>query len=103
MSETKKQAARAAFESYLRGEQPQEVELATAPSLDIWEVCFCRRDDERRYLILKGEVRGHPSLPDNERIGTSEVIWLDRRSRWARTVNRLYRLEGRIIDEGIEL
>lgn len=102
MGQTKDQAARTAFQSYLRGEQPPEVELATAPKLDIWETAVVR-DGEKRKLILKGEVRGHPSLQDNERIGTSEVIWLDRRYRWARTVNRLYVLDGRVIDEDIEL
>jgi hypothetical protein len=97
----KRQLMLSAFRSHLRGEQPQEVELATAPRLDMWEACVGRDGDKGR-LVLRGEVRGHPSLPDGERIGTSAVVWLDRQHRWARTVNRLYVLEGRVVDEGFE-
>lgn len=102
MSETKEQAVRAAFQGYLRGEQPQEVELVRAPKLDVWEAAV-RTKDGAKTLVLKGEVAGHPSYRDGERVTTSPVIWLDRQCRWARTIGRLYKLEGRVIDEDIEL
>ena len=99
----KEQAAAAAFRSYLRGEQPPMVELATAPGLDVWSVHVRSwPGDKHPRMIIAGEVFGHPDFADGKRIETSEVIWLDRSSEWCRTKNRIYRLEGKVIDmEGL--
>jgi hypothetical protein len=82
------------FECYLRGLDPEAVELATAPTLDIWDVCVTTEDDGERCMTLTGVVMGHPTLGDCERIETSALVWLDRKHRWARVTERVYRLEG---------
>lgn len=102
VSEAKQRLAQAAFAGFMRGEEPQPVEMATAVTIDRWEAVV-RVDSGRRSLILKGDVTNHPVL-GTDRISTSEVVWLDRKLQWARTISRVYRLEGKMIDEeGVEL
>ena len=99
----KEQAAAAAFRSYLRGEGPPTVELATAPALDSWSVHVRSwPGDKHPRMLIAGEVFGHPTLADGKRIETSEVVWLDRSMEWCRTRTQVYRLEGKVIDmEGL--
>lgn len=92
-----------AFEYYMKGGQPFEVELATAPTLDIWSTEVVKRGG-MGVVVLKGIVMKHPTYADCERIVTSPVVWLDRKHRWARTQNTLYVLEGaEILIEGLQL
>ena len=98
-----------AFESYLNGETPPPPELAQAPLLESWRVTIVhiKRDaDPLRMLpVLVGSVAGHPQLGDSRTIRTSQLIWLDRNRKWARTWNRVYRLGERAsaeIDTGSE-
>jgi hypothetical protein len=96
------------FESYLNGETPPP-ELAQAPLLENWRVTIVhikRGGDPLRMIpVLVGSVAGHPQLGDSRTIRTSQLIWLDRNRKWARTWNRVYRLGERAaaeIDTGSE-
>jgi hypothetical protein len=44
-------------------------------------------------MTLVGVATGHPAALNGCAITTSPIVWLDRRPRWARTRNRVYRLE----------
>jgi hypothetical protein len=91
------------FESYLKGGQPSLVELDRAPVLENWRAFFVHAargaDPNDILLVLVGSVAGHPQHPDGTRIHTSQLIWLDRNRRWARSWNRVYRLGARANDE----
>lgn len=89
--------ARAAFAAHMRGIEPEPVELATAPVLDMWQAVVEEKEGDRS-LVIKGYVTGHPVQGSGD-ITTSPVIWLDARHRWCRTRTRLYRLDGKVIDE----
>lgn len=78
------------MERYLKGAKPEQIELTRAPTLDLWDVCVTREPNGERCLVLSGEVRGHPTLPNGRRIETSAVQWLDRKHHWVRTRNRVY-------------
>jgi hypothetical protein len=87
------------FESYLRGEEPQGVEFATAPRLYDWAVLITKSPGDGSYrMTLTGTATGHPTQHDGRHIQTSPVVWLDRDCRWARTVSRLYVLEVQKIE-----
>ena len=92
-----------AFESYLKGETPSPLDLARAPLLENWRMAIVhvKRDADRLRLlpVLVGSVVGHPQHGDAGKIRTSQLIWLDRNRRWARTWNRVYRLGERADDE----
>ncbi len=97
------------FESYLNGETPPPPELAQAPLLENWRVTIVhiKRGGDPLHMIpvLVGSVAGHPQLGDSRTIRTSQLIWLDRNRKWARTWNRVYRLGERAaaeIDTGSE-
>jgi hypothetical protein len=81
------------FDSYLRGGEPEVVELSMAPILKDWDVCVTR-DANERCMTLVGVATGHPREVNGKTITTSALIWLDRKHRWARTRSRVYRLEG---------
>jgi hypothetical protein len=87
------------FESYLKGQEPSLLELEGAPLLENWRTAmmqFKRRGDPlRMILVLVGSVAGHPQHADSRTIRTSQLIWLDRNRKWARTWNRVYRLGER--------
>lgn len=92
------------FESYLKGEEPTPLELTCAPLLESWRATvvhqFTReRDSLPLLLVLVGRVSGHPRLTDGSTIHTSQLIWLDRKHKWARTWNRVYRLGERANEE----
>ncbi len=78
---------KADIQTYLRGEDPLGVELATAPQLEEWEIAITRSPGDGAYrMVLMGVVTGHPTIQDGQRIkATSPVVWLDRAHRWART------------------
>jgi hypothetical protein len=82
------------FDRYLKGEDPQPIELATAPVLKDWDVCVTRELNGGRCMTLVGGVTGHPREVNGKTITTSALVWLDRKHRWARTRSRVYRLEG---------
>ncbi|RXH16923.1 hypothetical protein [Bradyrhizobium guangzhouense] len=77
--------------SYLRGEQPIAERLAASPRLEGWAVKIGRGRSEYEMALL-GRVTGHPRTPDGSHVATTPVIWLDRKRRWARTLNTLYAL-----------
>jgi hypothetical protein len=84
-----------AFEQYLRGETPSPLEMAQAPVLENWRVVILqveRQAEPSMLPALAGSVTGHPGLGDSKLIRTSQLVWLDRDRRWARTRNRVYRL-----------
>lgn len=100
MTQSIDQQAKAAFRALLRGEKPSQVELSTAPVLDMWSVHVGTfATDMHPKMTIRGEVTGHPKLPDGEKIETSPVVWLDRSMEWCRTRTRIYRLDGKIIDD----
>ena len=84
------------FESYLRGGEPEVVELSMAPILRHWDVCVTREPNGERCMTLTGGVTGHPREVNGKTITTSALVWLDRKHRWARTRSRVYRLEGAV-------
>jgi hypothetical protein len=85
---------RADFDTYLRGKEPAEADLAGAPLLKNWEFCITREPSGERCMTLMADVIGPPDIQD-KRIETSALVWIDRRFRWARSRSRLYRLESR--------
>jgi len=92
------------FESYLEGEEPSLLELNRAPVLENWRAVFvhvARGDDPKDMLllVLLGSVASHPHHSNGTRIHTSQLTWLDRNRKWARTWNRVYRLGTRGKDE----
>lgn len=91
------------FESYLRGEEPSGVELATAPRLYDWTVLISKSPGDGSYrMTISGTATGHPTQHDGRYIQTSPVVWLDHRCRWARTMSRLYVLDAqKITSEGV--
>ncbi|MFI5002537.1 MAG: DUF6634 family protein [Reyranellales bacterium] len=101
--EDTKARLRRAFESYLDGETPPPLELARAPLLENWRATIvhikCEGDPLRMLPVLVGSVAGHPRLGEGRTIRTSQLIWLDRNRKWARTWNRVYRLGERAGDE----
>lgn len=103
MSEEHEARLRRAFESYLGGETPSPLELANAPLLEDWSmaIVLIKRDAEELHMlpVLVGRVAGHPEHGDATNIETSQLVWLDRELRWARTWNRVYRLGERAGDE----
>lgn len=82
--------------SYLRGQAPLSADLAAAPLLENWRTAifpFGSIGHPRQMaLVLTGRVTGHPHLVDDRTIRTSQLIWLDRSGKWARSWNRVYRL-----------
>jgi hypothetical protein len=90
------------MERYLKGDAPEQIELTRAPTLDMWDVCVTREPNGERCLVIAGEVRGHPTLPNSKRIETSALMWLDRKHGWCRTRSRVYvLLDGMIPIDGI--
>jgi hypothetical protein len=79
------------MESYLRGEAPPDEVLAAGPRLEGWAVTVAHQSG-RHEMILVGRVTGHPMIPDDTNARTTPLIWLDRKGRWARTLNTLYAL-----------
>lgn len=88
------------IESYLRGEELQAEELERAARIDDWRPAITRGPDGAYRMTLRGRMS-----QDNG--STSEIVWLDRRGRWARTRNRLWKLgeaEGTEIPvDGVDL
>jgi hypothetical protein len=92
---------RRAFEAYLHGETPSPLELSQAPLLDNWRVVIVQIKDAdplRLHQVLVGSVTGHPQHGDIRTIRTSQLVWLDRNRRWARTWNRVYALGEHVTD-----
>jgi hypothetical protein len=92
------------FESYMKGEEPSVLELERAPVLESWWTVIAsfgsgEEVSQRMLLVLVGSVAGHPKHPDGTSIHTSQLIWLDRNRRWARSWNRVYRLGARGNDD----
>lgn len=65
---------------YLRDESPTTLELKEAPLISNWTVLIVNE-----YAALLGVV-------NEEKHQISRLIWLDRHFGWARTEERLYRL-----------
>lgn len=87
---------------YLAGKDPQPVEMATAPTLDMWSVGVTRDKAGKRTMTLTGVIRGHRNAPDGDRVESSPLIWLDRKAAWARTRNTIYvLLDAEIPADGI--
>jgi hypothetical protein len=82
------------FKRYLKGEQPLPQQLTQAPLLSSWRTCVVPFGPASppSVMVLAGRVVNHPLLGDDGAIHTSQLIWLDRNRKWARTWNRVYRL-----------
>src|SRR3546814_237827 len=81
-------AAEAALLRIRRGQSPTTEELAKAPQLDFWTIAA----DDRGSIALAGVVTGHPLLREGATILTSELLWIAKDLKAARTVSRFYRL-----------
>ncbi|MCS3893301.1 hypothetical protein M2171_002434 [Bradyrhizobium japonicum USDA 38] len=88
------------IESYLRGEEPPADEMDKAARLDGWAPTIARGPNGAYRMTLHGRML----LGDGS---TGEIVWLDRRYRWARTRTRLWKLgepEGSEIPiDGVDL
>lgn len=73
------------------GRVPSAGELAEAPVLRGWGVL------SRSSTALIGTVEGHPRIVDHRPAITSELFAIDGDGRWARTLNRFYRLVPRTV------
>lgn len=80
------------IESYLSGKQPSPEQLAAGPRLDDWVVKIRRGPGGEFEMTLQGRVTGHRRMLDGTEATTTPVIWLDRKHKWARTLNTLYAL-----------
>lgn len=85
-------ALRNSIESHLRGEQPPPEVLAKAPRLEQWAPSIQHGPNGSYYMTIYGFPFGHPRLADRKQSSTGEIVWLDRRCRWARTRNTLWQL-----------
>jgi hypothetical protein len=68
------------------GEIPRSMDLRAAPIIDKWSYGLVPA------RCIAGSVRGHPILGNLARVHTSELIFIDPESGWARTWSRYYRL-----------
>lgn len=75
---------------WLAGEYPPEVALALAPKIDDWSVFWVTPAVGRPQMRIEGTVSGDKKWEDGDRIRTSEIVLLDRRTRWARSGATLY-------------
>lgn len=95
------------IESYLRGEQPSQDAMTKAARIDDWAPLISRGLRGGYVMTLVGKVSNHPAVADGKVTETSEICWLDRERRWARTRSRLWLLgepEGsEIAVDGLEL
>lgn len=95
------------IEGYLRGEQPSQDAKTTAARIDDWAPHISRGPHGEYVMTLVGRVSNHPVVSDGKVTETSEICWLDRKRRWARTRSRLWLLgepEGNeITADGLEL
>jgi hypothetical protein len=85
------------IEHYFRGGLPSSVELARAALLKNWRVVLsCELTGNPPSLAgdmsLIGYVMGHPKHADGKLIRTATVVWLDRRAKWTRTRDIIWRL-----------
>jgi hypothetical protein len=88
-------------ESYMCGGEPSPAELADAPVIADWEFEVIQLTGEAGVTfrgVLIGHVNGHPRLPDGSKIRASELVWINRKERWARTWNRVYKLGERAVE-----
>lgn len=76
---------------WMRGKYPQPVHLATAPTLEEWDVVWICADDGQSMRI-QGIISGSPSKDDGDLVRTTPVVLLDRHFEWCRTGNLIYRL-----------
>lgn len=77
---------------WLQGKYPTEDAVAEAPVIDQWSVKWILMTTGATEMRLEGFVAGRKNLANGDRIRTTEIVLLDRRTRWARTSNTLYRL-----------
>ena len=88
------------IENYFRGGLPSAVELAHAARLENWRIAlFCELTGNPSHLAgdmsLIGHVMEHPKHADGKLIRTATLVWLDRRRKWARTRDVIWRLGDR--------
>lgn len=79
------------LECYTRGEQPSPLLLLGAPVIEDWST-EVRPLGKEFKMVVTGRAEGHPEYADGDMISTAAVVWFDRKCRWCRTVNRVYRL-----------
>ncbi|MFI5002536.1 MAG: hypothetical protein ACHQK9_21840 [Reyranellales bacterium] len=85
------------IEHYFRGGLPSAFELAHAAQLENWRVVLsCELTGNAPSLAddmsLVGYVTGHPKHADGKLIRTATLVWLDRRAKWVRTRDIIWRL-----------
>ncbi|PTV70193.1 DUF6634 family protein [Agrobacterium pusense] len=78
---------------HFNGDAPTNDEMRAAPVLYRWQL-----QETRSGVEVHGIVQGHPHLPDNEWIRTSDLVQIDPSSKpyWLRTESRLYHLGKRM-------
>lgn len=79
------------IEAYTCGEVPSPLVLSGAPRLENWYAVVLARG-KNFVMALCGDAHNRPGFDEGSRIQTSEIVWFDRKCRFIRTVNTLYRL-----------
>lgn len=79
------------IESYVLGEVPSPFELHRAPVIQEWST-EVRRVAKEFKLVVTGQAKRHPGYADGDLICTPAVFWFDRKARFVRTAQRLYKL-----------
>ncbi|MGY0572800.1 hypothetical protein ACTGJ9_018395 [Bradyrhizobium sp. RDM12] len=71
-----------------------------APTIEQWQSEVEAVGNEFK-MVVSGKVKGHPdpAFQDGDDICTAAVIWFDRKCRWIRTAQRVYRLGEHAGDE----
>ena len=77
---------------WMQGKYPTEDAVASAPVIHQWSVKWILMTSGITEMRLEGTVSKRKNMRDGDRIRTTEVMLLDRRTRWCRTSNTLYRL-----------
>ena len=85
-------ALQADIEAYLRGEEPAPDAVAKASRIEEWAPVISRGRDSGYVMTLIGKVSDHPAISDGKVTETREILWIDRKNRWARTRSRLWLL-----------
>jgi len=85
---------------YACGRGPSPFVLLRAPIIENWST-EVRPLGKAFKLVVRGQVWGHPDedIGDGDQFVSAALIWFDRKHRWCRTTQRVYRLGEHAGDE----
>jgi hypothetical protein len=83
---------------YTTGREPSPLLMLRAPVIEDWST-EVRSVGKEFKLVVTGRAKGHPEYADGDMIASAAVLWFDRKLRWIRTAQRVYRLGEHAGDE----